>query len=122
MAYTQHRDSPIDRGTSRMTARSKLRNTLLVLSGAVLFGSLAQAGPAEAGHRDGWGGYGRHVVFHRHEIRRPVVRRVVVVERPLYSRRHRGYGWRHRSGYRPGWHRPWRDRPRCWLPERHLCR
>ncbi len=131
-----------------MITRSKIKKIALALSGAVLAGTLAAAAPAEAGHRAGWGAH-RHVIVHRPVAYRPVVRRVVTVHRPAVYRRvayrpvvtvHRpvvyrpadrrvvvvergfhpghGHGWRRRVGHHPGWH----DRPRCWLPERHLCR
>lgn len=121
-----------------MITRSKIKNTLVVLSGAILLGSFVQATSAEAGHWHGWGGYDRHVVhrpvLHRPLVRRviyvdrplayrprPLVRRVVIVERPFYPRLR--YGWRHRGGYGAGWHhRRWHNRPRCFLPERYLCR
>lgn len=105
-----------------MSVRFTFKKTLLAISGAILVGSLAQAAPAEARHRDGRGGHDRRAVVHRYEVHRPVVRRVVVVERPYYPRVRRGYGWRHHVDYRPGRRRGWRDRPRCWLPERYLCR
>jgi hypothetical protein len=102
-----------------MSAHPKFKNFIIALTGAVLAGSLAWAVPAEAGYQ---GGY-RDVVVYRHVVQRPVVRRVVIVERPYYPRVRYSYGWHHRVGYRPGWrHRRWHDRPRCWLPERHLCR
>jgi len=123
-----------------MILRSKIRNALIALSGAMLLGPLVSMSPAEAGSRHGWRGY-RPVVVHRHVVHRPVVRRVVyvhrpviyrprpvvrrvvVVERPYYPRVRYGHRWRHRVGFGPGWHhRRWRDRPRCWLPERYLCR
>lgn len=132
-----------------MTLRSKIRNAFAALAGAVLLGSVAGPAPAEASYR-GWGPGYDQVVVHRHGVHRPVVRRVVHVhrpyyrprpvvervvyvdrpyyrprpvvrrvvhiERPYYSRvrysHGHGHGWRH-----GGW-----DRPRCWLPERHLCR
>ncbi len=124
-----------------MIARSKIKTTLMALSGAIFLGAFAQAAPVQARHWDGWGGYDRHVVVHRHVVRRPVVRRVVYVDRPVfyrprpvvrrvviverpYSPRVRyGYGWHRRIGYRPGWaDYRWHDQPRCWLPERYLCR
>ena len=121
--------------TSSKIIPSKIKTIVGALSGALLIGSLAFAAPAAAGHWSGGGGY-RHVVVHRHIVHRPVfhrvvyvhrpvvrrvVRRVVVVERPFYAPVR--YGWHHRIVYRPGWRHHWRwhDRPRCWLPERHLC-
>ncbi len=124
-----------------MIQRSKIKKMVFALAGAALAGVLGSAAPAEAGHRYGYGyGYApsRTVVVHRHVVRRPVVervvyvhrpvvyrprpvvRRVVVVHRPYRHRVHYGYGYGHRVGYRPGWRH--HDRPRCWLPERHLCR
>ena len=52
-------------------------------------GFLAWTAPAEAGWRDRWGwddGFRRTVVVER-VVRRPVVRRVVIVERPVVYRR-----------------------------------
>ncbi len=122
-----------------MIQRSKIKKMVLALAGAALAGVLGSAAPAEAGHRYGYGyAPSRTVVVHRHVVRRPVVervvyvhrpvvyrprpvvRRVVVVHRPYRHRVHYGYGYGHRVGYRPGWRH--HDRPRCWLPERHLCR
>jgi len=132
-----------------MIVGSKTKKTLLAVSAAFLLSPFAFASSADARPWDRWGGgYGRHVVVHRTIVHRPVVRRVVYghrpvvyrpyrrvvrrvvfVERPYYRRARYaygygyGYGWRHRVSYRPGWHYGgWRDRPRCWLPERHLCR
>jgi len=108
-----------------MIARSKTKNAIIALSGAILLGAFTQIAPAQARHWDGWGGYNRHVIVHHHVVHRPraVVRRVVIVERPYYARVHSRYGWRHHVGHRPGWaHHRWHDRPRCWLPERYLCR
>ena len=120
-----------------MIVRSKIKNTLSALSGAVLLGTFAQTTPAEARHWQAWDGYDRHVVVHHHIVSRSVARRVVHVYRPLpdvrrvvvversyyYPRARHRYGWHHRVAYRPGWTRyGWHDRPRCWLPERYLCR
>jgi hypothetical protein len=98
---------------------TRFKTVALALAGAILAGPLVTAAPAEAGHRDRWG-VERHVVVHRTIYDRPVAyrprpayRRVVIVERGFHPGR--GYGWRR---HHPGWH----DRPRCWLPERHLCR
>lgn len=115
----------------------KLPRVFLSLAGAALAGVVVQAAPAEAGYRH-HGGYGDHVVVHRHVAHRPLVRRVVVVHRPALRRVAYGapaYGYRphrrvvvidrpyHRVGYRGGWrHHRWHDRPRCFLPERYLCR
>ena len=111
----------------RTSSFSKLL-TPAFLAAAVLGGAGAAA-PAAAG--DWWG---RDRVVERHMYRPPVVREVVVVRRPVrvvrkvivVERPSRwpsySYGWgrpRWHDDYRP--HRPWRDRPRCWLPERHLC-
>ncbi len=121
-----------------MSTRFRMTRLLLALSGTLFLGALSGAAPADAGYRYGYGGY-RDVVYER-VVRRPVVRRVVIVERPIvyrprpvvrtvvvqrpyYPRVSYSYGWRDRVVYRPGRHYAgWRDRPRCWLPERHLCR
>jgi hypothetical protein len=67
-------------------------------------------------------------------VERPIVRpvfahRTVVVERPVYVRRvvRRPVYWREarfidRPWHGRRWHGRWHDRPRCWLPERYLCR
>ena len=60
-----------------MNTRCKSKRLLLALSGALTLGSLAGAAPADAGYRHGWGGY------HDDVVHRPVVRRVVVVDRPV---------------------------------------
>ncbi len=120
-----------------MFVQPKIKTRFIALAGALLSGSLAWTAPAEAGHWDGLGGY-RHVVVHRDIVHRPVVHRVVYVQRPVfyhpgprvrrvviehYPRWRPRYGWHRPIVYRPGWpHRHWHDRPRCWLPERYLCR
>ena len=111
-----------------MNTRCKSKRLLLALSSALTLGSLAGATPAYAGYRHGWGGYHDDVV-HRRVVRRVVVverpviyrpRPVVVVERPYYPRYR--YGWRERVVYWPRRrYGRWHDRPRCWLPERYLC-
>jgi len=110
-----------------MIARSKMKNSLIALSGALILGAFAQV-PAAHAHWDGWGGYSRPVVYrpvarrvvyeyrpvmcrvayeHRPVIYcpRPIVRRVIIVERPAYPRVPYGYGWGrpHRFGYGPAW-------------------
>lgn len=119
-----------------MKTSPRLKRALLALSGSLLLGAFAGAAPADAGHRHGYGGY-RHVVVERHVVRRPVVRRVVIVERPVVYRPRplvrtvvirrpyyaaAPYGYREKVVYRRPHHGRWHDRPRCWLPERHLCR
>ncbi len=108
----------------------------MALSGAIFLGAFAQAAPVQARHWDGWGEYDRHVVVHRHVVHRPmvrrvvyvhrprpIVRRVVIVEQPYSPRARYRYGWHRRIGHYPGWaDYHWDDRPRCWLPERYLCR
>ncbi len=118
-----------------MIARSKIKKTILALSGTICLGVFAQAAPVQARHWDGWGGYDRHVVVYRHVVHRPVARRVVyvrsrpivrhvvIVERPYDPPVRYGYRWHRRIGDHPGWaDHHWHDRPRCWLPERYLCR
>jgi hypothetical protein len=127
-----------------MTAQSKLKNTLLALGATILLAPFVTDTSAQAGHRYGWGGgYGRHVVVHRHVVHRPivrrvvyrpyrpVVRRVVVVERPIiyrpfrpafrrvvvvhrpffprvrYGHFGRPYGWGHRVAFGPRWRGGW---------------
>jgi len=102
-----------------MIIQRRLGNLLAALSGAVLI-ALLSPGAAQAGHRHGWDEY-RTVVVHRHIVHRPVVTRVVVIERPYRAHLHRSHRW-HRHVH-PRWPaRRWHDRPRCWLPERYLCR
>ena len=105
------------------------KRPFLALSGLLTLGSLVGAAPVDAGYRPGWGGYHDEVVVHQRVERRVVVverpviyrpRPVVVVERPYYPRY--SYGWRERVVYSPRRrYGRWHDRPRCWLPERHLC-
>ena len=121
-----------------MSTRFKMTRLLFALSGTLFLGSLPGAAPADAGYRYGHGGYRDDFVYER-VVRRPVVRRVVIVERPVvyrprpvvrtvivqrpyYPRVSYSYGWRDRVVYRPRHRDRWHDRPRCWLPERYLCR
>jgi hypothetical protein len=48
------------------------------------------------------------VVEHRIVYRPPIVRKVIVIHKPVFSRAHFV-------------RRPWHERRRCFLPERHLC-
>lgn len=104
-------------------------------AGAIIAGSAADAYgyPASGyGYPASYGyGYGYAEPVHYYKPRRAV--RVIVKrpyyygpayhygwERPVYPRwkkaKWRHGHWRHGHGH----HRHW-DRPRCWLPERHLC-
>ncbi len=124
-----------------MSTQLKIKRLLLTLLGVLFLGSLAGAAPSDAGYRYGYSGYDDDDddILYERVVRRPVVRRVVIVERPVvyrprpivrtvvverpyYPRVRYSYGWRERVVYQSG--RPygrWHDRPRCWLPERHLC-
>ncbi len=122
-----------------MNTQRKSKHLLFALPGALLLGLSASAAPAHAGYRYGYGGYDDDDVVYERVVRRPVVRRVVVVERPViyrprpvvrrvvverpyYPRVSYSYGWRERVVYRPARrYGRWHDRPRCWLPERDLC-
>jgi hypothetical protein len=68
----------------------------------------------------------RTVIVERPIVRRPVfVDRTVVVEPPVYVRRvvRRPAYWREARFIERTWRGPrWRERPRCFLPERYLCR
>ena len=124
-----------------MSTQLKIKRLLFALSGVLLLGLSTGAAPADAGYRYGYGGYDDDdddVVYER-VVRRPVVRRVVIVERPVvyrprpivrtvvverpyYPRVRYSYGWRERVVYRSARrYGRWHDRPRCWLPERDLC-
>jgi hypothetical protein len=107
-----------------MLTRLKARAALLSLAAAAVVAPLASA-PALAAD---WGVRDRYVVSH--VVRRPVTtrivyrysaptRRVIVVERP-YHPRTSAPRWR-QPPFNVGWPRHSHDRPRCWLPERHLC-
>ena len=90
-------------------------------AGAIIAGSAANAYGYPATY-----GYGYAEPVHYVYKPRRLVR--VIVERPYY-----GHGYDHRWGspVHPHWrkkarwyhhgHYEHRDRPRCWLPERHLC-
>jgi hypothetical protein len=108
-----------------MLSRLKAQAALLSLAAAAVVAPLASA-PALAAD---WGVRDRYV--ERHVVRRPVTtrivyryspptRRVIVVDRPYHPRASLPR-WR-QPAFHVGWPpRRWHDRPRCWLPERHLC-
>ena len=118
-----------------MITRSKTKKTLL--AGLVtMFGAFAWAAPAGAGYpmHGGWGGHHfarpfpvvhRRVVVHRpYVVRRSNARRIVIIERPIVRRpRFVGHPVHVHHPRRPIYRdRPWRERRRCFLPERYLCR
>ena len=133
---------------SRSTSRNIVL-ALFAMIGAVAWASAADAQGALIypgwGHPGPGGYYDRNVFRHRpvryrtviaerpYVVYRPRRPRVVTVERPfrpVHLRRrivvqhpHYAYRpWHPGYGRRPPWvERPWRERRRCFLPERYLC-